>query len=109
MAVNPNWQTSWARQRTKRATRGYLTSMLGQAEARQRAELGLPAAGRVWGAAAALWRPRTCQYPHGEVGAADFHFCGAPVRDGSSYCAAHHTLCHEAQPRRSAEGLADIV
>lgn len=32
-----------------------------------------------------------CRYPHGDQ---QYTFCGQPVRDGSSYCAAHHRLCY---------------
>ncbi len=37
-----------------------------------------------------------CQYPSGEAGKPDFYFCAAPAKDGSSYCAEHHALCHTA-------------
>lgn len=37
-----------------------------------------------------------CHYPYGD---GPFLFCGHPVRDGSSYCPAHHRLCyHRADP-----------
>ncbi|MBE0530257.1 MAG: hypothetical protein IH626_05475 [Rhodospirillales bacterium] len=35
---------------------------------------------------------RTCQWIEGEPRARDF--CGAPVREGSSYCEAHHARCY---------------
>lgn len=36
---------------------------------------------------------KTCQFPFGDVGDADFHFCGDPVTPQSSYCADHHAKC----------------
>ncbi len=33
---------------------------------------------------------QTCRYPYGD---GPFHFCGHPVRAGSSWCAPHHALC----------------
>ncbi len=33
-----------------------------------------------------------CRFPVGDLADADFHFCGAPQRDGASYCEAHERL-----------------
>ena len=40
------------------------------------------------------YRPRVCQYPHGNPGEPGFHFCGKPQQPGSSYCPEHHALTH---------------
>lgn len=37
----------------------------------------------------------TCRYPIGDVGAADFHFCGVTPKPGRPYCLAHEKLCHQ--------------
>lgn len=36
-------------------------------------------------------RATNCRYPQGDQ---QFTFCGQPLREGSSYCAAHHRLCY---------------
>ena len=36
---------------------------------------------------------RDCRYPFGDVGDADFGFCGAESVENSVYCAGHHRLC----------------
>lgn len=35
----------------------------------------------------------TCMYPEGDGGS--MLFCGQPRQDESSYCQAHHALCHQ--------------
>lgn len=110
---DPDWHRNWPQQRTARSQRGYITSVIGGAMARSRERLGLgggryagggfPPCDRFQG-----WRPKTCQYPHGDVGEPGFHFCGAAVREGSSYCDGHHDLCHEKHPRKPVEGLAGL-
>jgi len=41
-------------------------------------------------AAAPIPAPRTCQWPHGEPGRAEFRFCGDPgVIAGRPYCGRH--------------------
>lgn len=37
-----------------------------------------------------------CRWPHGEVGAEDFHLCGVDVRPGSPWCHFHHRHAHQA-------------
>ena len=33
--------------------------------------------------------PKTCEWPFGEVGTDDFHFCGKKTAPGKPYCARH--------------------
>lgn len=33
---------------------------------------------------------KTCRWPHGHPGDADFHFCGLTPKHGSPYCDVHH-------------------
>ncbi len=55
--------------------------------------------------------PKRCQYPLWDdalppLGQIDQHFCHAAVKEGSSYCPAHHALCRvsvEEYNRRVAE------
>jgi hypothetical protein len=56
-----------------------------------------------------------CAFPFENAGG-EWRRCGAPRRPGSSYCAAHHLLCHivagsaaEARRLRQIEALADAV
>lgn len=68
-----------------------------------RHKLGLTAGsvGRICRMSGAEWRPKTCQYIETEptkhqirqLGTEVFK-CGAPVKEDSSYCAAHHDRCH---------------
>ena len=37
--------------------------------------------------------PGRCQFPHGDPGKPDFHFCGEVAKFGSAYCADHHARC----------------
>jgi GcrA cell cycle regulator len=42
-----------------------------------------------------IWRPKTCQFPHGTPGKPDFGFCDAPiVPDGRAYCDTHAARCY---------------
>ena len=44
---------------------------------------------------------RTCQWPHGEPGTEEFHFCGAKTLEGYSYCTKHVEMAYrEPEPRR---------
>lgn len=44
---------------------------------------------------------RTCQWPIGEPGDDDFHFCGAPTHQTYSYCLKHVEMAYrEPEPRR---------
>ncbi len=52
---------------------------------------------------------RTCQWPFGEPGTEDFHFCGRSTAEGFSYCAAHVKMAYrepesrrDSLPRRNA-------
>ncbi len=46
---------------------------------------------------------RTCQWPYGEPGTEDFHFCGRKTSEGFSYCAAHVKMAYrEPESRRDA-------
>lgn len=49
------------------------------------------AAGDFLGVALLDLTATSCRYPHGDR---KLTFCGQPVRDGSSYCDAHHRLCY---------------
>ena len=40
---------------------------------------------------------RTCQWPSGEPGTKDFHFCGEPVNPGFPYCVEHCGRAYQAQ------------
>lgn len=35
----------------------------------------------------------SCRFPHGIVGSPEFHFCGKPQVEGSSYCEEHKAVC----------------
>jgi GcrA cell cycle regulator len=37
-----------------------------------------------------------CEYPYGDPGQSDFHYCGHPVKSGSHYCDPHHARCYVA-------------
>ena len=44
---------------------------------------------------------RTCQWPFGEPGEDDFHFCGDPTHQTYSYCRKHVEMAYrEPEPRR---------
>ena len=46
---------------------------------------------------------RNCQWPFGEPGKKEFHFCGKPTFGGFSYCAKHVEMAYRVpEPRRSA-------
>ena len=53
-----------------------------------------------------MWQPRTCQFPEGDPGEAGFHFCGAAVQQGSSYCPEHYRRCYLPPKRREGDGPA---
>ncbi|MDJ0948777.1 MAG: GcrA family cell cycle regulator [Alphaproteobacteria bacterium] len=36
----------------------------------------------------------TCQWPFGEPGKPDFHFCGKQIINGKSYCAEHYARAY---------------
>ncbi len=45
---------------------------------------------------------RKCQWPFGEPGKDDFHFCGNPTHESFSYCHEHVAMAYrEVDPRRS--------
>ena len=37
---------------------------------------------------------RACQWPHGNPGERDFHFCGEPSLPGKSYCGPHCAIAY---------------
>lgn len=44
---------------------------------------------------------RTCQWPFGEPGTKEFHYCGAQTFEGYSYCSKHVEMAYrEPEPRR---------
>ncbi len=44
---------------------------------------------------------RTCQWPFGEPGTKEFHFCGEKTLEGYSYCTKHVEMAYrEPEPRR---------
>ena len=46
---------------------------------------------------------RNCQWPFGEPGTQEFHFCGRATFGGFSYCAEHVQRAYRApEPRRTA-------
>jgi len=45
--------------------------------------------------------PRRCRWPFGEVGTADFHFCGAKSVKGLPYCAEHARMAYRPAERRA--------
>lgn len=50
---------------------------------------------------------RQCKWPVGEIGDADFHFCGAPRAGHRSYCASHAVQARATfQGRRKSPGRA---
>ena len=48
------------------------------------------------GALAPVSTPRSCQWPHGDPGTPDFHFCGDRTEPGKPYCTKH---CRKAYRR----------
>lgn len=58
---------------------------------------------------AAFMRAGDCRYPFGDPRDADFGFCGEARREGSSYCAGHHRLCHTPSRRQEAEAAARVA
>ena len=45
---------------------------------------------------------RSCQWPFGDPGDQDFHFCGENTHESFSYCAKHVAMAYrEPEPRRS--------
>lgn len=54
---------------------------------------------------------RSCAWPMGEPGDPDFHFCGAPHTEGSSYCADHHKVAYKPYklPKRAAVNNLEAV
>lgn len=54
------------------------------------------------GGVAALPPARTCQWPFGDPGAPDFHFCGRKSFAGFSYCEEHAAMAYRpVEPRRN--------
>ena len=45
---------------------------------------------------------RTCRWPIGDPGRADFHYCGALPRSGQVYCGTHYDISYQTTPRRNA-------
>lgn len=44
---------------------------------------------------------KNCRWPLGDVGAADFHFCGTSPHDGLPYCKDHAKMAYRRyQPER---------
>jgi hypothetical protein len=44
---------------------------------------------------------RTCQWPYGEPGKKNFHFCGKKSHEGFSYCPEHVAMAYRpSEPRR---------
>ena len=44
---------------------------------------------------------RTCQWPYGDPGTEEFHFCGDKTLEGYSYCPRHVEMAYrEPEPRR---------
>ena len=41
-----------------------------------------------------------CRFPFGDPKDKDFHFCGKPVKEGSSYCPDCHAICWLPAPTR---------
>ena len=37
---------------------------------------------------------RTCQWPFGDPGTPEFHFCGAEALEGKSYCGEHYARAY---------------
>ena len=51
---------------------------------------------------------RTCQWPFGEPGKEDFHFCGKSTHESFSYCLEHVGMAYrEVDPRRNNSRGAD--
>jgi hypothetical protein len=50
----------------------------------------------------------TCQYPIGEPGHPDFHFCGNPTHAGRSYCYEHWLVCYRPAPKPRPTGMENI-
>jgi hypothetical protein len=48
-------------------------------------------------------KDRHCRWPHGDVGASDFHYCGGPKVGGSSWCEFHQVRASEKSQPRSPE------
>ena len=45
---------------------------------------------------------RTCAWPIGDPGEADFHFCGARAEPGRPYCGAHCAMAYRKRDRDAA-------
>ena len=41
---------------------------------------------------------RGCQWPEGDPGHPDFHFCGATAQAGKPYCPEHHARAYAGRP-----------
>ena len=53
--------------------------------------------------------PRECRYAVNDAGPGGEHlFCGAPVKPGSSYCAAHHGVVYSPAPPRKRKPVSDL-
>lgn len=51
----------------------------------------------------------TCQWPVGDPRQAGFHFCGAPVQEGCSYCGEHMRMAYQpVQKKRLGLGNTDL-
>lgn len=51
-----------------------------------------------------------CKWPVNDAKPGETHrFCGAPSKDGSVYCAAHHNVAYNAAPRRPRKTGADAI
>jgi GcrA cell cycle regulator len=48
-------------------------------------------------------KDRHCRWPHGDVGASDFHYCGGDKVGGSSWCEFHQVRASEKSQPRSPE------
>ena len=46
-----------------------------------------------------------CQWPFGDPGDEDFHFCGAPSLNGRPYCPEHCTRAYVREDRRDRRGV----
>jgi GcrA cell cycle regulator len=42
----------------------------------------------------------TCRWPHGDVGSADFYFCGGPALKGKPYCLHHCRMAYQPPGQR---------
>lgn len=51
-----------------------------------------------------------CRYILGELKSEDpWHYCGAPRRQGSSYCEDHHTICYSRLRRRMGVETSEVT